>query len=133
MAQRHPILETESSSGTGRTDETIASETGHSQEARITGTSAGQVGTTSATTSHPKTHGAEQGVKGVLAGIHGLGEKVRGELNGAIDAVARDKEGIAKNRAVADVGDRERLTGNFAGETKNREGALPGSDHGKRY
>lgn len=40
---------------------------------------------------------------------------------------------MAKNDAVANAGDRERLTGTFAGETKNREGAMPGADGGKRY
>merc|ERR1712098_7162 len=44
-----------------------------------------------------------------------------------------DKEGVLKNEAVADAGDRERLTGTFAGETKNREGAVPGADGGRRF
>ena len=38
-----------------------------------------------------------------------------------------------KNEAVANAGDKERLTGTFAGETKNREGAVPGADGGRRF
>jgi len=45
----------------------------------------------------------------------------------------KQKEGVLKNEAVADAGDRERLTGTFAGETKNREGAVPGADGGRRF
>ncbi|KAK6580312.1 hypothetical protein PZA11_007334 [Diplocarpon coronariae] len=91
MAQRNPSLEAERSSSTGRMDET---------------------------TTHSNTHSAGHGVKGLLAGIHGLGEKVRGEFNGAVDVVAGDEEGLAKDHAVADAGDRERLTGTFEGRRK---------------
>ncbi|KAI9047070.1 hypothetical protein LZ554_009144 [Drepanopeziza brunnea f. sp. 'monogermtubi'] len=84
--------------------------------------------TTTSTTSHASS--AASGVKGVLAGIHGLGEKVRGEFNSAVDGAAGDREGLARNRAVAEAGERERVTGRFAAETKVREGGVV--DHGKR-
>jgi len=76
------------------------------------------------------------GVKGVLAGIHGVGEKVRGEFNGAIDGAFNENgsqsEGVVKNAAVANAGDAERKTGQFTHATKNREGAVPG-DNERRF
>jgi len=77
-----------------------------------------------------------QGVKGVLAGIHGVGEKVRGELNAGIDEAFNEngsqEEGVRRNAAVANAGEKELDTGNFAQSTKNREGAAPG-DNERRY
>jgi len=77
-----------------------------------------------------------QGVKGVLAGIHGIGEKVRGEFNEGVDQAFNENgsqaEGVARNAAVANAGDNELTTGQFAHATKNREGAAPG-DEGRRY
>jgi len=77
-----------------------------------------------------------QGVKGVLAGIHGVGEKVRGEFNGAVDGAFNENgsqsEGVVKNAAVANAGDAERKTGQFTHATKNREGAIPG-DNERRF
>ncbi|CZS98105.1 uncharacterized protein RCO7_08873 [Rhynchosporium graminicola] len=122
MAQRNPIGQTESLSATGRGNEPI-------------GTGTAYESSTAGTTTHSSTTGggAAGGVKGVLAGIHGVGEKIRGEFNKGVDGAMGDKEGVLKNEQVANAGDRERLTGTFAGETKNREGALPGADGDKRY
>ncbi|KAL2062408.1 hypothetical protein VTL71DRAFT_6674 [Oculimacula yallundae] len=127
MAQRNPVVGAESLSSTGRANEPIA-----------TGTGYGTAGSTTATTGHTTSttgsgNSAGSGVKGVLAGIHGVGEKIRGEFNKGVDGAMGDKEGVLKNEQVANAGDRERLTGTFAGETKNREGALPGADGGRRY
>jgi len=72
----------------------------------------------------------------VLAGIHGIGEKVRGEFNAGVDETFNQNgsqaEGVARNAAVANAGDKELTTGQFAHATKNREGAVPG-DEGRRY
>jgi len=77
-----------------------------------------------------------QGVKGVLAGIHGIGEKVRGEFNAGVDEAFNENggqsEGVVKNAAVANAGDKELTTGQFSHATKNREGAVPG-DGERRY
>jgi hypothetical protein len=40
-------------------------------------------------------------------------------------------EGIAKNERIANAGNSEMATGQFAKSTKNREGAVPG-DHDRR-
>ncbi|KAF8858777.1 hypothetical protein BDZ45DRAFT_689776 [Acephala macrosclerotiorum] len=72
------------------------------------------------------------GIEGIAAGIHGLGEKVRGEFNTAVDQSFGESEGVAKNRAVVDAGIMERETGRFAGSTKDREGAVPRASHGRR-
>ncbi|KAH7311941.1 hypothetical protein BKA65DRAFT_517858 [Rhexocercosporidium sp. MPI-PUGE-AT-0058] len=126
MAQRNPVVEAESLSSTGRGNEPIGTGGVYDTAGSTTGTH-----TTSTTTAgHSGTGG---GVKGVLAGIHGVGEKIRGEFNKGVDGAMGDKEGVVKNEAVANAGDRERLTGTFAGETKNREGAMPEADGERRY
>merc|ERR1711964_56377 len=128
MAQRNPVVEAESLSSTGRANEPI--HTGSTYGKTTASSGMHTAGTTA--TGHTSS-GSGGGVKGVLAGIHGMGEKVRGEFNKGVDGVVGDKEGVLKNEAVADAGDRERLTGTFAGETKNREGAVPGADGGRRF
>lgn len=40
-------------------------------------------------------------------------------------------EGVAKNERIANAGDSEMTTGQFAHSTKNREGVVPG-DHERR-
>ncbi|PVH86159.1 hypothetical protein DL98DRAFT_650223 [Cadophora sp. DSE1049] len=135
MAQRNPVVEAESLSSTGRANEPI--NTGSTYAAGNNANTAAPSGmhtTGTTTTGHTTSStGTGTGVKGVLAGIHGIGEKVRGEFNKGVDGAVGDKEGVLKNEAVADAGDRERLTGTFAGETKNREGTLPGADGGRRF
>jgi hypothetical protein len=41
------------------------------------------------------------------------------------------KEGVAKNRKVAEEGEYQINSGKFSGDTKNREGVVPG-DGGRR-
>ncbi|KAJ5034897.1 uncharacterized protein L3040_008165 [Drepanopeziza brunnea f. sp. 'multigermtubi'] len=118
MAPPNPVV---GNTAGQRTDEAAATTTTTTRTATTTPT------TPTTTASHASS------VKGVLAGIHGLGEKVRGEFNSAVDGAAGDREGVARNRAVAEAGERERLTGSFAAETKVREGGVPGAGagHGK--
>jgi len=155
MAQNNPINEASSYSTTGGANAPLNTGSGygntntgpttthHSANTAGTGTGAGTTGTgVAGTTTNTTTTGnstgskireAGGGIKGVLAGIHGVGEKVRGEFNSAVDEGFNEPTGVAKNKAVANAGDAERHTGQFAGSTKNREGALPGSDHERRY
>jgi len=65
-------------------------------------------------------------VKNMLAAVHGVGEKVRGEFNGRVDAAMGEREGVRKNAAIANAGDAEIQTGQFSHATKNREGVVPG-------
>jgi len=94
---------------------------------------AGNTGTTGTTTGSATTtgHGTNP-VKNILAGIHGAGEKLRGEINGWVDSAAGEQEGVQKNAAIANAGDAEMQTGQFSTGTKNREGAVPG-DGGRRH
>jgi hypothetical protein len=43
-------------------------------------------------------------IKGVVKGIHGAGEAIRGTFNQSVDAAFNDKEGEAKNRIVTGKG-----------------------------
>jgi hypothetical protein len=45
--------------------------------------------------------------------------------------IDKQKEGVAKNRKVAEEGEYQINSGKFSGETKNREGVVPG-DGGRR-
>merc|ERR1711964_501063 len=103
MAQRNPVVEAESLSSTGRANEPIHT-------------------------------GSTYGKTTASSGMHTAGTTATGHTSsGSVGGVVGDKEGVLKNEAVADAGDRERLTGTFAGETKNREGAVPGADGGRRF
>ncbi|KAE8379283.1 hypothetical protein BDV26DRAFT_171872 [Aspergillus bertholletiae] len=54
------------------------------------------------------------GVKGAVAGAHGMGESLRGGLNAAVDKTFGHEEGVAKNDAIASQGEREMRSGNFS-------------------
>ena len=45
--------------------------------------------------------------------------------------IDKQKEGVAKNRKVAEEGEYQINSGKFSGETKNREGAVPGDGGGR--
>jgi len=82
------------------------------------------VGATSGAASGEKVHSG--GLKGALAGVHGVGEKIRGTFNAEVDKVAG--EDSSKGVATAASGDREMQTGQFAASTKEREG-VQGARH----
>ncbi|KAF9886060.1 hypothetical protein FE257_012117 [Aspergillus nanangensis] len=65
--------------------------------------------------SHPATkgEGIGHGIKSVIAGIHGTGESLRGNLNAAFDKTFGDEEGAAKNAAIARRGEEEIASGEF--------------------
>ncbi|KAE8454552.1 hypothetical protein EG329_000175 [Mollisiaceae sp. DMI_Dod_QoI] len=89
--------------------------------------------TSTTTTSNSNPHSKLTAAKNLVAGIHGAGEKIRGEFNTAVDDTFNERGGVEKNRRVANAGDAELATGEFAHSTKNREGAVPGADHGRRF
>ncbi|KUJ09321.1 uncharacterized protein LY89DRAFT_724347 [Mollisia scopiformis] len=128
MAQPNPINQSSSLSSTGGTNEPLTTGSTYNNPSQPT------TSTTSTTTSSTGTGTESTGskLKGVLAGIHGAGEKIRGEFNSAVDEGFHEPGGVAKNRAVADAGEGEIATGQFTGETKNREGVVPGADYGRR-
>ncbi|KAJ9241860.1 hypothetical protein DTO166G5_936 [Paecilomyces variotii] len=82
----------------------------------------GTTGTTDTTGTTGTSGSKTGGLKGALAGIHGVGESIRGSIGKAVDDAFGDKEGVAKNEAVTREGQREIQTGNFAESTKAREG-----------
>ncbi|PWW72217.1 hypothetical protein C7212DRAFT_348082 [Tuber magnatum] len=43
-------------------------------------------------------------IKGVVSGIHGAGEQIRGRFNSAVDAAAHDVEGQTRDAAVFERG-----------------------------
>ncbi|ODH14576.1 hypothetical protein ACO22_06547 [Paracoccidioides brasiliensis] len=65
--------------------------------------------------------GVGHGIKSALAGIHGVGESIRGSVNAAVDRAMKDDEGARKNEAIAREGRRELETGKFSRATKARE------------
>ncbi|THW47601.1 hypothetical protein D6D22_02589 [Aureobasidium pullulans] len=71
--------------------------------------------TTTSTTSTAGTHGANagEGLKGMFAKGHGIGESIRGNINSAIDGFTGDSASMAKNEQVARGGEQEFQTGNF--------------------
>ncbi|KAH8172275.1 hypothetical protein LIA77_09043 [Sarocladium implicatum] len=56
--------------------------------------------------------------KGVLAQGHGLGENIRGNFNAAVDTAFNDKQGQAKDEAVASKGAHEVINKDFAHDKK---------------
>jgi len=90
-------------------------------------------GTTGTTAPTSTAHEAAKGIKGAFAAVHGAGEAIRGTINSAVDDVANDREGVAKNNQVAGSGLDEIETGRFSSQTKNREGAIPGDKERRTY
>ncbi|KAM0330617.1 hypothetical protein ACHAQA_003566 [Verticillium albo-atrum] len=78
---------------------------------------------------HRKKGGVVEGIKGVFAQCHGMGESVRGHFNAGVDGLLGDKEGQRKDAAVAAGGERE-----FANKEFEHRGTLdkslgPGPNH----
>jgi hypothetical protein len=61
-------------------------------------------------------------IKGVVAGIHGAGESIRGSFNAAVDRTFNEPEGVAKNEAIQRQGEYETRSGQFSSSTKQKEG-----------
>ncbi|KAK2741743.1 hypothetical protein FQN55_008243 [Onygenales sp. PD_40] len=72
-------------------------------------------------TTHAQGHGHGHSIKAAAAGIHGVGESLRGNANAAVDRAMEDPEGVRKNEAIAREGEREVQTGEFSRGTKKRE------------
>ncbi|CAD0085830.1 unnamed protein product [Aureobasidium mustum] len=72
--------------------------------------------TQSTATSTSGTKGAEagEGLKGMFAKGHGIGESIRGNINSAIDGFTGDSASMAKNEQVARGGEQEFQSGQFA-------------------
>ncbi|KAI4719227.1 hypothetical protein E4T48_04574 [Aureobasidium sp. EXF-10727] len=69
--------------------------------------------TTATSTSGTKGAEAGQGLKGMFAKGHGIGESIRGNINSAIDGFTGDDASLAKNEQVARGGEQEFQTGDF--------------------
>ncbi|KAI5212908.1 hypothetical protein AUEXF2481DRAFT_81254 [Aureobasidium subglaciale EXF-2481] len=78
-----------------------------------TTTGAANPTTTSTTTGGNKGAEVGQGLKGLFAKGHGIGESIRGNINGAIDGFTGDNASLAKNEQVARGGEQEFRTGDF--------------------
>ncbi|EEQ91471.1 uncharacterized protein BDCG_06591 [Blastomyces dermatitidis ER-3] len=87
------------------------------------GTTAGTTARTTAGTRAGTTTGSGlgHGIKSAVAGVHGLGENIRGNVNAAVDRAMKDPEGVRKNETIAIEGEREVETGEFSRATKARE------------
>jgi len=125
MAQNNPVNEASSFSTTNSAN--APQNTNSTYEHTSTAT-----GNTHPSSTGQKTQEAASGVKGLFAAAHGAGEKLRGEFNAGVDRTFDEKEGVAKNEAVARAGDGEMTTGRFTHSTKNREGAVPGDGERRR-
>ncbi|TVY39693.1 hypothetical protein LOCC1_G005385 [Lachnellula occidentalis] len=107
--------------GSGTTHTTTPSTNTNTHTGNTLGTSTGTGTATGPTTTGQKSQSAASSVGGVVAGIHGAGEKLRGEFNAGVDRAFNEPQGAVKNQGVADAGEREIETGHFAGSTKERE------------
>jgi len=58
-----------------------------------------------------------RGVIGTTAGIHGVGESLRGTLNAAVDKAFGHQEGTERNQEIARKGEQEIQSGQFRGES----------------
>ncbi|TDZ31483.1 hypothetical protein C8035_v001354 [Colletotrichum spinosum] len=83
-------------------------------EANATGTAATHTGfgagnSTVGGGDAPTTHGGGVGhqIKGAFAQGHGVGEVLRGKFNSAVDTMAGDSEGLAKDKRTTTGGERE--------------------------
>ncbi|KAF6829329.1 hypothetical protein CPLU01_07971 [Colletotrichum plurivorum] len=82
------------------------------REANATGIAATHASTGSQTIGGgdaPTTHGGGIGhqIKGAFAQGHGVGEVLRGKFNSAVDTMAGDSEGLAKDKVTTTGGERE--------------------------
>ncbi|EEA24875.1 hypothetical protein TMatcc_007974 [Talaromyces marneffei ATCC 18224] len=102
------------SSGTGY----IPSHRQQQQEA----TQPATVPTAAATSEASGSKGVGGRIKGAVAGIHGVGESIRGTFNATVDRAFNEPEGVAKNEAIGREGEYEVKSGRFAPSTKQREG-----------
>ncbi|KAH0357066.1 hypothetical protein KCU81_g807, partial [Aureobasidium melanogenum] len=68
---------------------------------------------TATSTSGNKGTEAGEGLKGLFAKGHGIGESIRGNINSAIDGFTGDDASLAKNEQVARGGEQEFQTGKF--------------------
>ncbi|KAK2748538.1 hypothetical protein FQN57_000672 [Myotisia sp. PD_48] len=102
---------------------------GLSRSSNTTGATGSSTGSSGATPNPAGSVG--HGIKDIAAGIHGAGEKIRGNVGAAVDRAANDPEGAAKNELVSDQGEREMKTGKFSQATKEKEGLhhVSGSSH----
>ncbi|MCJ1381791.1 hypothetical protein MMC17_004902 [Xylographa soralifera] len=66
-------------------------------------------------------------VKSAVSGVHGMGEAVRGTINGAVDTSFDDKAGEAKNRSSAAEGVAEMQDGELKGHGDGAHAGTVGS------
>ncbi|KAM0279547.1 hypothetical protein ACHAQH_004502 [Verticillium albo-atrum] len=95
-----------------------------------TGTAAGTTHDTH-TAAHDghKKGGVAEGVKGIFAQGHGMGESVRGHFNAGVDGLLGDKEGQRKDAAVAAGGEREVASKEFEHQGTMNKSLGPGPNH----
>ncbi|KAJ5204251.1 uncharacterized protein N7498_005130 [Penicillium cinerascens] len=58
--------------------------------------------------------------QGVMAGVHGAGESLRGALTGAVDRAFGTTDGAERNEEIARRGEREMQSGEFTGARTGR-------------
>ncbi|MCJ1438804.1 hypothetical protein MMC27_008194 [Xylographa pallens] len=66
-------------------------------------------------------------VKSAVGGVHGMGETIRGTINGAVDTAFNDKAGEAKNRSIAARGVAEMQDGELKGHGDGAHAGAVGS------
>jgi len=76
---------------------------------------------------HDSSNSKSGGLKSAVAGIHGLGEKVRGEFNAGVDKAAGEPSSDGVKTAAS--GTKEMQTGQFSHSTKEREGINAADRH----
>ncbi|PGG95528.1 hypothetical protein AJ79_10009 [Helicocarpus griseus UAMH5409] len=80
----------------------------------VTGTrTTGTTGPTETSKTTEAAAGVGHGLKAAVAGVHGVGEAIRGSATAAVDRVANEPEGVRRNEAIAREGEREVEQGEF--------------------
>jgi len=115
-------MESRNTGATGTAGTGMTGTTGTTSTNTGVGSSTGTTGTTGGS---GQVKQVASGIKGVFAKVHGAGEEIRGEFNGAVDEAFGEHTGVAKNSSVATAGRNEMETGKFASGTRQREGVDP--------
>jgi len=69
------------------------------------------------------TNSAVDDLKAGLKGIHGVGESIRGAVNGAVDHAAHDTTGEVQNQAIMNKGEAEMRQGEAVVDKNRSTGA----------
>ncbi|KAJ5826002.1 hypothetical protein N7474_003140 [Penicillium riverlandense] len=87
------------------------------EAAQTKGSDSGKFGSDTQRRANAASEEFGRGVIGTTAGIHGVGEALRGTFNAAVDKAVGHQEGVERNQEIARKGEQEIQSGQFTGES----------------